>query len=353
MMLKLPPSSSKGRSTVTRHAPFSVLVAVVAASGSLVGSSERSLRAAGAQESGAGSTSAAASLVAPLNSSTALGIGGPTSLASGPDTVAPSGVIDGGPSGLAAGTKSPAVTALEDRLATLRFNPGKPDGAYDSHLAMAVMAFQKQQRLPRTGRADLATLTKLAVAPLGTPMVATAEGTRVEIDLERQIGQFWKDGRLLRVVAVSTGNGARYCVSKQKGGGCDTAITPGGSYRADRKIKGVRVSTLGSLYDPVYFFGGIAIHGSPSIPATAASHGCVRVPMWESGWVNKTVSVGDPVYIVGGKVAPVPFGETAPVEEPDEVTVPAVAADAPPSYAGPPTTRRALGERVREGVLQG
>ncbi|MEO5679262.1 MAG: L,D-transpeptidase family protein, partial [Acidimicrobiales bacterium] len=241
------------------------------------------------------------------------------------DAVPPAPVIDGGPRGLATGAKGPAVAALEERLTALRFSPGKADAAYDSRLALAVMAFQKQQDLPRTGRADPATLAKLAVAPLGAPLVAPAEGTRVEIDLKRQIVQFWQDGRLRRVLAVSTGSGQRYCVPKDKGGGCDTAITPGGSYRADRKIQGLRVSALGSLYDPVYFFGGIAIHGSPSIPATPASHGCVRVAMWESAWVHKTVSVGDPVYVVGGKVAPVPFGETAPLEAPDEVTVPTTA----------------------------
>ena len=161
--------------------------------------------------------------------------------------------------------------------------------------------------------------------PPGSAAGGELRGEPVEIDLKRQIAQFWKDGRLLRVLAVSTGNGARYCVPKDKGGGCDTAITPGGSYRADRKIKGLRVSALGSLYDPVYFFGGIAIHGSPSVPATPASHGGVRVPMWESGWVHDTVAVGDPVYVVGGKIAPVPFGATAPVEAPDVVTVPTTA----------------------------
>ena len=28
-----------------------------------------------------------------------------------------------------------------------------------------------------------------------------------------------------------------------------------------------------------YFNGGIAVHGSGSVPATPASHGCVRIPM--------------------------------------------------------------------------
>jgi lipoprotein-anchoring transpeptidase ErfK/SrfK len=30
----------------------------------------------------------------------------------------------------------------------------------------------------------------------------------------------------------------------------------------------------------MYFKGGFAIHGYPSVPAFPASHGCVRVPMW-------------------------------------------------------------------------
>ncbi len=317
---------------MTSRASYPVLVAVLFAGGGLLGCSERSLPPASGEASGAGAAAAGISvagsvkpsLVAPLVApSTLAGAAATTTaLTAGGETVAPAAPIDGGPRGLAAGAKGPAATALEERLGALRFNPGKVDGAYDGRLSMAVMGFQKQQGLPRTGRADPATLAQLAAAPLGAPMVATTEPSRVEIDLKRQIAQFWKDGKLLRVLPVSTGNGARYCVPKEKGGGCDMAITPGGSYRADRKIKGLRVSALGSLYDPVYFFGGIAIHGSPSIPATPASHGCVRVPMWESGWVYDTVAVGDPVYVVGGKVAPVPFGETAPLEAPDEVTVP-------------------------------
>ena len=313
---------------MTSHASFPVLVAVLAAGAALAGCSNRAVPPAAAQQSG-GATAptdaiigSVAPLIAPLAGPANPGDATSTTAPTAEDLVAAAAPVEAGPRGLAAGAKGPAVTALEDRLADLRFNPGKADGAYDGRLRMAVMGFQKQQGLPRTGVADPATLAKLATAPLGAPMVATTEPNRVEIDLKRQIAQFWKDGRLLRVLAVSTGNGARYCVPKDKGGGCDTAITPGGSYRADRKIKGLRVSALGSLYDPVYFYGGIAIHGSPSVPATPASHGCVRVPMWESGWVHDTVSVGDPVYVVGGKIAPVPFGETAPVEAPDEVTVP-------------------------------
>jgi len=214
------------------------------------------------------------------------------------------------------------VAALEARLAALRFSPGKADGAYDGVLLQAVMAFQKQQGLKRTGKADAETLAAVSKAPIGSPMVATGEPTRVEIDLKRQVAQFWADGKLVRVIPVSSGNGQRYCVPKDKGGGCDVAVTPAGSYRADRKILGVRVSKLGELFDPVYINGGIAIHGSGSVPAGPASHGCIRVPMWESRWVHDNVAIGEPVYVVGGEVTPVPFGETAPNEGAD-VTAPA------------------------------
>jgi lipoprotein-anchoring transpeptidase ErfK/SrfK len=237
------------------------------------------------------------------------------------EVLAPIPVIDGGPKGLSTGSKGPAVASLEARLAALRFNAGKTDGVYDSPLFQAVMAFQKQQGLPRTGKADAQTLAAVSTASVGAPMVATGEPTRVEVDLKRQMAQFWQDGKLVRVIPVSSGNGAHYCVPKDKGGGCDVAVTPGGSYRADRKIQGDRESKLGHLYDPVYFNGGIAIHGSGSVPAGPASHGCIRVPMWESRWVYDNVAIGEPVYVVGGEVAPVPFGETAPTEGAD-VTAP-------------------------------
>jgi lipoprotein-anchoring transpeptidase ErfK/SrfK len=244
-----------------------------------------------------------------------------TAPANAVDIVAPSAVIDGGPKGLSTGSKGPAVAALEKRLTELRFNSGKSDGVYDSPLFQAVMAFQKQQGLKRTGKADAATLAALATASLGTPVVPTGEPTRVEVDLKRQVAQFWKDGKLLRVIPISSGNGAHYCVPKDKGGGCDVAVTPAGSYRADRKIQGDRESKLGHLYDPVYFNGGIALHGSGSVPAGPASHGCIRVPMWESRWVYDNVAIGEPVYVVGGEVTPVPFGETAPTDGAD-VTAP-------------------------------
>jgi hypothetical protein len=141
----------------------------------------------------------------------------------------------------------------------------------------------------------------------------------------------------VRILSVSTGSGKRYCVD----GACATAVTPGGSFKAGRKIRGLRVSRLGKLYNPVYFNGGIAVHGSPSVPAGPASHGCVRIPMNSSLWFFDAIPSGTPVYVLGGKKAPVPFNEQAPGEETTTTTAPppdTTTTTAPPSTTTTTTT---------------
>src|SRR5687767_9832324 len=213
--------------------------------------------------------------------------------------------------GLTRGAKGEHVRQLEQRLADLHFDPGKVDGVFDAITGHAVMAFQKTWGLARTGRATDDVLARIAEVGDPAPMLATGGATRVEVDLQRQVLFLWKDGGLFRILPVSTGNNKRYCVDGQ----CAKAVTPGGSFRVNRKIRGLRVSRLGKLYNPLYFNGGIAIHGAPSVPAYPASHGCVRIPMHASPWFHDTVEKGTPVYVIGGKKAPVPFDEQAPPEQ--------------------------------------
>jgi lipoprotein-anchoring transpeptidase ErfK/SrfK len=55
-----------------------------------------------------------------------------------------------------------------------------------------------------------------------------------------------------------------------------------------RQIDGVRHGPLGDLWRPKYFNGGIAIHGSPSIPPYPASHGCARLSNAAMNWIWAT-----------------------------------------------------------------
>jgi peptidoglycan hydrolase-like protein with peptidoglycan-binding domain len=241
------------------------------------------------------------------------------------------------PAGLGAGAKGPEVLALEERLASMHYDTGKIDGTYDSMTAFAVMAFQKVEGLSRTGRATQDVVDKLAVASMPAPMMPTGGANRVEVDLKRQVLFLYKNGALHRTLPVSTGNNKRYCVDGQ----CATAVTPGGSFRVTRKINGLRVSRLGSLYNPLYFNGGIAIHGAPSVPGYPASHGCVRIPMAVSKWFHDTVPTGTPVYVLGGRTAPVPFNEQAPPEDgkgTTTTTAPPTTTSSTTTTAPPPTT---------------
>jgi lipoprotein-anchoring transpeptidase ErfK/SrfK len=62
-------------------------------------------------------------------------------------------------------------------------------------------------------------------------------------------------------------------------------------------VDGFDSSPLGTLYRPMYFTGGYAVHGNPSVPAYPASHGCVRVPMWITDWLYDTNDYGETVYV--------------------------------------------------------
>ena len=226
------------------------------------------------------------------------------------------------------GMQGPPVRALQERLTALHYAAGAIDGRYGAGLTTAVMAFQKVHGLPRNGRATVDVLAAIAAAADPAPMLPDGGPTRIEVDFKRQVLFFWKDGALQRIIPVSTGNGKRYC----EDGVCGVAVTPSGSFRIERRIKGKRKSYLGLLYDPLYFYGGFAIHGSPSVPGHPASHGCVRVPMHVSRWLFDNVPNRTPVYLIGGKRPATPL----PPEPPP--APPAPAQPAQPTQPGPPAT---------------
>ena len=186
-----------------------------------------------------------------------------------------------------------AVLALQQRLVDLGYWMGSADGNYGQLTRQAVMAFQKAEGLGRDGVAGPITQERLAGAGRQS---SRAGGTGLEIDLERQILMVVQGGQVQWVINTSTGNNETYTSST---GGSARAITPPGSFTIYREIDGVREAPLGTLYRPKYFNGGIAIHGSGSIPAHPASHGCARVTnsamdmLWSSG----VAAMGTPVTV--------------------------------------------------------
>jgi lipoprotein-anchoring transpeptidase ErfK/SrfK len=221
-----------------------------------------------------------------------------------------------------------SVLALQQRLAELGYDVGTPDGKWGARTAYSVMAFQKVEGLTRDGQDGPETQAALAKATPPAPMLPGGAPTRIEIDVARQVMFHWVNGSLARILPVSTGNDEYYCVD----GECSYAVTPGGSFRIGRKAAGLEVAPLGELWWPMYFNGGIAIHGSPSVPAWPASHGCIRIPMYAAPTFYDEVPAGTRVHVLNSPeaVAPPDEGRAVPnATPPPDTTTTTTTAPAP------------------------
>lgn len=232
--------------------------------------------APGSPTSGA-STTTATGTAAPTGTTTSSPTAGP----SGSPTAGPTGTATPGPTGTAtsppaehdllrAGDEGPRVLALQRSLVDLGYWLGTPDGKFGFLTTQAVYALQGAAGLGRDGVVGPATLRALDRGAL--PSVRST-GDAVEVDISAGTIAFVKSGRPWRVLHTSTGNERPYA----SGDHLAVAHTPRGTFAVQRRIDGVRVAPLGRLYRPVYFHGGYAVHGSGSIPAYPASHGCARV----------------------------------------------------------------------------
>ena len=205
----------------------------------------------------------------------------------------------------ASGQRSgPSTQASQEKLLELGFWLADPNGKFDDTTTQAVMAFQKYFQLRPTGNINAATAYLLE--RITTPAVATAkEGTLAEVDKSRQLLFLVQDGITTYVMNTSTGNDRAYEEPDGNTPGVmikGTAVTPVGSFKIDReRPDGWWIGDLGQIYRPKYFSGGVAIHGSMSVPAYPASHGCVRVTVkaMDFIWENDILPRGTEVFVYG------------------------------------------------------
>ena len=193
------------------------------------------------------------------------------------------------------GDFGPTVRDLQDRLTELGYWLGTADGEYGSLTSQAVMAFQKYEGLPRTGSVDQATRDRLTTAGRPRPKHLRS-GRYVEIDKSRQVMMFIVDGRVEWLMNTSTGTEDYYWHDGQR----KLAHTPEGTFEFFRQIDGMRHAPLGQMWRPKYFTSaGHAIHGSTSIPAHPASHGCARLsyPAIDFVWSAGLAPLGTTLFV--------------------------------------------------------
>jgi peptidoglycan hydrolase-like protein with peptidoglycan-binding domain len=179
------------------------------------------------------------------------------------------------------------VVQLQQRLSSLGYWLGPLDGQFGGTTQQAVWAIQKAAGIPRTGILDPATTAALAAGTVPKPK--SNSGHTIEVDLSRQLVLIVTNGHLDAALNTSTGGGYVYYDQGTR----QVATTPTGQFTTFSEVDGTRVSSLGVLWRPKFFVGGIAIHGDTDVPPRPVSHGCVRVSNAAIDWI--WASNADPI----------------------------------------------------------
>lgn len=173
---------------------------------------------------------------------------------------------------------------VQRRLIALRFLPdGAVTGTWDYRTSQAVLAFQAWHRLERDGIVGPQTLAALETAAVPTA-TAGQRGRSVEVYRERGLTLLVDDGEVVRALHSSSG--------------ASGYETPAGRYSVFRKERN-SWSVPYQVWLPYasYFNGGIAFHSYADVPASAASHGCIRLPAPDAPQAYEFMAVGTPVFV--------------------------------------------------------
>ena len=200
--------------------------------------------------------------------------------------------IRGQTSGQCKTLQNEQVYEAEMLLINLGYWITKVDCVKDTSTNHALIAFQKVEKLKRTGILTKELLNNIRNASRPSPKYM--EASHIEIDITRQVLFLVNNAGIVeRILPVSTGNEKKYFDQ----GKWQVAHTPRGIFEIERKIAGVRRASLGALYNPNYFYLGIAIHGSNSVPIYPASHGCIRIPRFADKEFSSLVWIGMKIFV--------------------------------------------------------
>ena len=196
-----------------------------------------------------------------------------------------------------------SLTRAETREAERRLNDmgywtGAIDGVFDPATRAALIAFQKWEGRPITGRLtsdEIEAIQKSAdsKAKEAWPKAREPGYEHVEVDLDRQVLLIVDDQGRVKVLPVSSGSGKPFMDDGQM----SIAYTPRGRFVVYDKTIGWERPPFQSMYYSNYISGGVAIHGYRSVPTQAASHGCIRVPMFAASELSRLMELGTIVLV--------------------------------------------------------
>jgi hypothetical protein len=188
-------------------------------------------------------------------------------------------------------------TGIDDCLRHRSLFGGPVTGTYGSTTASAVVAFHKVIGTERSESWRGSDWARLAAFAPEAPTRRRREPDRIEIDIGHQVLFLIEGGEVTAIAPVSTGGGYTYVSDRT--GRPTVARTPRGDFtlRWFDRGWGCDPVTGWCVYDYWSFSTYYGIHGYHVVPTHPASHGCVRLNVWDSDRLTPHFFVGMPVHI--------------------------------------------------------
>jgi hypothetical protein len=177
----------------------------------------------------------------------------------------------------------PTMRFLQSRLLALRYWPTL-SGRYDNRTRWAIRAYRKVNGMPRTFALNRAILDRVArgIGTLKLRYGATGRD-RVEANLALQVyALIDPKGKIFHIVDTSSGRPA--------------FPSDLGRFRFYSKVPGTLPD---GMVNSVFYNGGEAVHGYPSVPNFPWSHGCLRTPITYSREIMNWLRLGDRIDVYG------------------------------------------------------
>ncbi|MFH1331637.1 MAG: L,D-transpeptidase family protein [Actinomycetota bacterium] len=195
------------------------------------------------------------------------------------------------------GAAGPEVALLQQELTRRHLYRGAIDGEFGPATAFAVVTFHKVLGVERTWQWEEEDSLRMANFVFPPLPERPGEPDRVEVDIGRQVLYLIEDGEMTAIVPVSTAGG--YLYYSVRSGANVRSRTPHGDFTLTRHSRGWSCDGLTGwcIYNPWNFTPMYALHGYPSVPAYPASHGCVRIPTWESDLLERRLFIGMPFHV--------------------------------------------------------
>jgi N-acetylmuramoyl-L-alanine amidase len=195
------------------------------------------------------------------------------------------------------GDSGDEVRLLQTELTDLGLYRSDIDGEYGLETAYAVLAFHYAMGLPAEfewNRVDSLYMSYFRLPPVPD---RPEQPHRLEVDIGNQLIYLLEDNEVTQTFPTSTGG--EYSYYSIRTSTYAYGRTPRGEFRLYSFYAGWSCDPLYGwcIHNPWGFTDLYALHGYDEVPPYPASHGCVRLTVWDSSWIAPHLYVGMPMFI--------------------------------------------------------